>query len=155
MKKLILTSAVLILITAGLFSFTKDDIPAAVKAKFATEYPSVKKVKWDNEEGKFEAHFTLNEVETSVLYDASGNKLETEIEINVSELPKGVADYLAKNYAGEKVKEAAKITNGKGVVTFEAEVKAGDLIFDAKGKFVELKSNKKEKDEDDDDEDKD
>ena len=61
------------------------------------------------------------------------------------------ADYIGKNYAGQKIKEAAKIVDSKKVTTYEAEVKEGDLIFDANGKFlkkvVEAKDKGDEKDE--------
>ena len=156
MKHLILVAAILAIGTVSAFALKGDDTPAAVKTKFAAEYPTVKKVKWENEDGKFEAHFEMNEVETSATYDATGKKLETEVEIQASALPKGVMEYVNKNYPGEKIKETAKITDSNNKVTYEAEVKAGDLIFDSNGKFVELKGKSKEKDEDgeDDDDDK-
>ncbi len=34
------------------------------------------------------------------------------------------------------MKEAAKITDAHGVVTYEAEVKGMDLLFDSAGKFL-------------------
>ena len=148
MKKLFLSLAIVAICAISAFAFGGDNTPAAVKTKFASDYPTVKKVKWDNEDGNYEAHFELNDVETSVLYDATGKKLETEVEIEVSALPKGVMEYVNKNYPKEKVKETAKITDGNGTVTYEAEVKAGDLIFDASGKFLSLKAAAKEKDED-------
>ena len=153
MKKLILSAVVLGIFAVSAFAFGGDDTPAAVKTKFASEYPTVKKVKWDNEDGKFEAHFEVGGVETSATYDASGNKLETESEIETSALPKAVSEYLAKNYAGQKIKEAAKIVDAKGTLMYEAEVKEGDLIFDSNGKFIELKVAKKEDKEDDDEKD--
>ena len=59
----------------------------------------------------------------SCLFDASGNLLETESGIETSDLPKAAADYIGKNYAGQKIKEAAKIVDSKKVTTYEAEVK--------------------------------
>ena len=153
MKKLILSAVVLGIFAVSAFALGGDDTPATVKTKFAADFPTVKKAKWENEDGKYEAHFEVNGVETSATYDATGSRLETESEIDASSLPKGVSEYLTKNYPGEKVKESAKITDAKGTVTYEAEVKAGDLIFDSNGKFIELKVAKKEdKEEEDDDE---
>ena len=61
--------------------------------------------------------------------------------------------YIAKNYAGFKITESAKITDSKGVVTFEAEITKGklkhDLMFDNSGKFLEKKG--KANDEEDED----
>lgn len=68
----------------------------------------------------------------SVLYDINGNLLETEVPIAFTELP-AAAQAMLK---GKKVKEAAKITNAKGAVTYEAEVKHKDILFDAQGNPV-------------------
>ena len=151
MKKLILSAVLLGIFAVSAFAVGGDEIPASVKTKFASEYGTAKKVKWDTEDGKFEASFELNGVEMSATYDGSANKVETESEIEVSALPKGVSEYLAKNHAGQKIKEAAKIVDAKGTVTYEAEVKEGDLIFDSNGNFLSKKDAKDEKDEEDDD----
>ena len=68
--------------------------------------------------------------------DASGNILETEVEINMDNLPANAKSYISKNYAGQKIKESAKITDSKGAVTYEAEVNGKDLIFDSNGNFI-------------------
>jgi hypothetical protein len=70
------------------------------------------------------------------LIDVSGNILETEVEIKIDELPAKAKEYVSKNYAGQKIKETAKITDSKGVVTYEAEIKGKDLIFDSNGNFI-------------------
>lgn len=78
----------------------------------------------------------MAETDYSVLIDASGNILETEVEIKIDELPASAKAYAAQHYAGQKIKEAAKITDSKGAVTYEIEVKGKDLIFDNTGKFL-------------------
>ncbi len=125
------------------------EVPAVVKTKFASLYPNVTKVKWGKEGTGFEAEFELNKVETSANFDASGNLLETETEIALSELPANVNTYIAKNIPGEKIKEASKITDAKGMVTYEAEVKGADYIFDNTGNFI--KKAEEEKDAEDND----
>lgn len=111
------------------------DVPAVVSNAFAKQYAGVTP-KWEKEDGNYEAEFKLNGVETSVVYTAAGELKETEVEIKPSELPAAVNAYIAKNHAGASVKEAAKITDAAGVVTYEAEVKDRDLIFDAKGNLI-------------------
>lgn len=152
MKKILSTLAFIGIFSASAFAFG-EDVPAAVKTKFAAEYPNAKKVKWDNEDGKYEVHFEVNGAETSATYDANANKLATESEVEVSALPKGIADYFAKNHPGQKIQEAVKITDDKGTITYEAESKAGDFIFDANGNFLNKKEKKEEKEDDDDDDD--
>jgi hypothetical protein len=58
------------------------------------------------------------------------------VEIELNQLPKGVLDYVKKNYKDVSVKEAAKITDANGIVTYEAEIKGMDLLFDNNGKFI-------------------
>ena len=64
------------------------------------------------------------------------------MEINVDALPSNVRDYVSKHHVGEKIKEAAKISDSKGTITYEAEIKGKDLIFDSNGNFVKEVNNK-------------
>jgi hypothetical protein len=113
----------------------EQQVPAVVKAALTKAYPAAKDIKWDKEEGKYEASFDLNKTDHSVLFEADGKIAQTEVEIELNQLPKGVVEYIQSHYK-EKAKEAAKITDANGTVTFEAEIKGKDLIFDTNGKFV-------------------
>jgi len=68
--------------------------------------------------------------------------MESEVEIKESELPKGVADYIAKNLTGKKVKEAAKITDAAGKVSYEVEIDNVDYIFDSNGSLIKKEVEK-------------
>ncbi|MEO5642889.1 MAG: hypothetical protein ABIQ40_08905 [Bacteroidia bacterium] len=114
----------------------ETEVPAAVKAAMAKQYPAIKDVEWEKEGANYEAGFDLNKVETSVVITPAGVILETESEIAVSALPKAATDYLVKNLPGKKIKEAAKLTDANGTVTFEAEVNDADYIFDSNGNFI-------------------
>ena len=122
------------------FSFAQKiqekDVPATVKTSFNKTYPTAKEVKWDKEGANYEASFDANEIDNSVLFDASGNVVETEAEIELNQLPSGVLEYVKTNYSNQKVKEAAKITDAKGVITYEVELKGMDVLFDNSGKFI-------------------
>lgn len=137
MRKLALV-IVAVMITS--LSFTQklqeNDVPSPVKTAFQKHYPNIKKVKWDKEGEKFEASFDMNKIDNSVLFDAQGNIVETEVEIELSQLPKGVLEYVKANYKGQDVKEAAKINDANGIVVFEVEIKGLDLLFDKNGKFI-------------------
>lgn len=117
------------------------DVPAAVKEKFVSLYPDVKNEKWDAEDGNFEAEFSISKTETSVLFDKDGNVLETETEMNPSDLPAPVLDYCKTNMPDKKIKEASKIVDSKGKVTFEAEVDKVDYIFDDSGNLLSNKQD--------------
>lgn len=112
------------------------EIPAAVKLAFANHYPTVKKVKWDKEQSGYEAGFKLNNTLQSVLFDITGKVLETETEITVNALPFAAQNYLAKTFKNAKIKEAAKITDMKGKMTYEAEINGKDILFDVNGTVI-------------------
>ena len=112
------------------------DVPETVKASLQNKYPEAKELKWEKENGNYEAAFKEGKTEYSLLIDASGNIIETEVDISFGELPAAAKDYISKNYPGQKIKETAKIIDAKGIVTYEAEVKGEDLIFDNTGKYL-------------------
>jgi opacity protein-like surface antigen len=114
----------------------EKDIPALVKTGLQKQFPNAKNIKWEKEKSNYEAGFKLNGADYSALISTSGNLLETEESITIDKLPAVVKDYVSKNYPGKKIKESAKITDAKGVVTYEAEVNDTDLIFDSSGKFL-------------------
>ncbi len=133
-----------------LFSFTcvsnaqrlkESDVPTAVKTAFVKMYPGAISVEWEMENSKYEAEFKENNVETSAIFEANGTYVQTEVEIAVSSLPEAVREYVSKNLAGKKIKEAAKIIDAKGTITYEAEVGGKDYIFDASGVFLKIDSD--------------
>lgn len=117
-------------------SFAQKNIPNEVKTAFAKKYPNVTKVKWEKENGDYEAGFTVDKIENSVLLDAKGNMLETEVAIETNKLSKEILAYVAKSYAGKKIKGAAKINSTKEGVIYEVEINGKDVLFDETGKFL-------------------
>lgn len=152
--KTILVMAVVVLTsaTACAQKVKESELPAGVKEAFAKKYPGAK-AEWEKEGADYEAEFDLNKVESSAVFDGAGTFKELEQEIKVAELPKGVADYCTKHFAGYKIEEAARITDAGGKVSYEAEMKKGkehfDAMFDDKGSFLkksEPSSKEEEKD---------
>lgn len=132
----ILLAVMLTAASANAQKIQDKDVPATVKTALQNKYPQAKELKWEKENGNYEAEFEVSETDYSVLLDASGNILETEIEIKLDELPANAKEYVSKNHSGQKIKEAAKITDAKGTITYEAEIKGTDLIFDSNGNFI-------------------
>ncbi|OOQ57218.1 hypothetical protein BC343_16060 [Mucilaginibacter pedocola] len=127
---------------ASAFALTANaqtKVPAAVKSAFETAYPGVKTVKWEKEKSDYEAGFKQGSSEISAVFKADGTQLESELEIKATELPAAVTTYVKEHYKGAAIKEAAKITKtATGEVTYEAEVKGKDLLFDKDGKFIKV-----------------
>lgn len=137
MKKSVILLASMFAVTFTNAQKVSDkEVPTAVKTTLQKKYPNAKEIKWEKEKVNYEAEFNVNETDYSLLIDGSGYILETEIEIKVDELPAKAKEYVKKKYAGQKIKEAAKITDSKGVVTYEVEIKGKDLIFDNNGNFI-------------------
>lgn len=137
MKKLILLLTIVAFASQSQAQKLKSkNVPAAVKAAFSNSYPSVKDVDWSKDGINFEAEYDSKQGDMSVTYSIDGRLIETEMEIPKSSLPQSIMDYVKKNYNEDEVKEASKITDAKGVVTYEAEVKGKDLIFDLNGNFI-------------------
>lgn len=137
MKKTAVTMVAMLFATLTFAQKMQEkNVPANVKSTFLKMYPTAKEVKWVKEDEKYEASFDLNKTDNSVLMDAQGNITETEVEIELNGLPKGILDYVKTHYAGKQAKEGSKITDAKGIVTYEVAIKAMDLIFDNNGKFI-------------------
>ncbi|UPT71012.1 MAG: PepSY-like domain-containing protein [Flavobacterium sp. JAD_PAG50586_2] len=139
MKKSVIIVVALVLSTIAFAQKVKaTKVPEIVSKSLLSKYPNAKNVKWDKEENNYEASFESNKIENSVLFNSNGKIIETEVEITAAQLPKSILNYIGKNYKDQKVKEAAKIISEKGIVTYEAEIKGKDLLFDENGKLLSV-----------------
>jgi hypothetical protein len=137
MKKI---TAIVMLVAAGLFlscesKLKESQVPAPVRAAFEKQHPGTKG-KWEKEEGNYEVSFDKDGKEQSLVINETGTILETEYSIPVTELPAPVAGYIKDHYNGAEIKDAAKITNNKGEIMYEAAIKGKDVIFDANGNYL-------------------
>ena len=150
MKKLMLLLVCMIFFALSFAQKPNQETPTAAKTAFATKYPKAQKVKWSVEKpGEYEVEFTINEVATSALYNATGKLLETEAEVKDSELPQAVKATIAKDFAGYKIDEIEKSTNAEGISSYEMEASKGkskfEVSFDINGKLISKKLLKEEK----------
>ncbi|MGZ5248306.1 MAG: PepSY-like domain-containing protein, partial [Flavitalea sp.] len=122
--------------TARAQKIKEAKVPGPVKEAFSKQYQGTKVEKWEKDDANYEAEFEVNKVEASAVYDSNGNFIESMIELEESELPKAVTDYIASNLHGKKIKEAAKITNATGRISYKAEVDREEYIFDSDCSFV-------------------
>ncbi|HEV7782175.1 MAG TPA: PepSY-like domain-containing protein [Chitinophagaceae bacterium] len=110
-------------------------VPATIKESFARQFPGIT-ARWEKEDGKYEAGFKQDGHEMSALFDSNGVMTESEIEIELSELPANVKEYIKTRYNGASIKETAKIILPGGKTQYEAEIKGRDIIFDSQGNFI-------------------
>lgn len=124
----------------------RNKAPQAVQTVMKNMYPGISKINWSNEKGDtWEAEFKNNGIKTSVTFRANGSVKEVEEEISFANFPKTALDYIEQNFPDEKIKEIAKITNANGMITYEAEIKGTDYIFDAHGNPLKTKNERAEK----------
>ncbi|MCS4163993.1 MULTISPECIES: PepSY-like domain-containing protein [Sphingobacterium] len=137
MKRLIFILALMVSVSlAKAQEVSEKKVPSVIRLAFQQKYPNVKSVKWEKEKGNYEAGFKDGKINYSVLINAAGDIIETEVGIPAGELPADAKAYVIKNYPHKNIKEAAKITDARNNVSYEAEVDGRDLIFDDKGKFL-------------------
>lgn len=117
----------------------KADVPDAVMSAFNSAHPDARDVEWEKEGEYYEVEFEEGRVEMEIVYDIEGNVIETEIEIDVSDLPDAIVKYINDNYSDYKIDEAEKIENGEGVL-YEVEIEYKrselELMFDGNGNFL-------------------
>lgn len=128
------------LLLVSFTAFAKDaKVPKPVKDSFSKLYPKVTHVKWDKEGTDFEASFKVDGKDMSVLFSKDAILIETETEVETSQLPQAAQDYISANFKDYKIKVVAKIVKVTGGVSFEAEITKGskkkELFFDANGKL--------------------
>lgn len=118
-------------------------IPTEVRKAFFAAHPNVKKVEWEIEDdGTYEAEFKMDGEEVSANYSATGELLETEVEIKKKALPAAVLAAIAAQFPDHEIEEAARITYPDGRVVYEAELEGADdvkfdAIFSADGTLIE------------------
>jgi hypothetical protein len=123
-KSAILLGAMFAVSFANAQKVSDKEVPTVVKNTLQKSYPNAKEIKWEKEKANYEAEFEVNETDYSLLIDVSGNILETEVEIKIDELPAKAKEYVSKNYAGQKIKETAKIPTAKALLLTKQKSKA-------------------------------
>ncbi len=142
MKKIIGITAILFAMSSATFAQENEsnehiNVPSVVKNALQKKYPEAKKVTWEKENGNYEANWGGKSGEdNSVQFTPSGEFIEIVKAMPASDLPKPVFTYVKQHYKGAKITEAGKVTDAKGNLSYEAEIKGRDVIFDKDGNFV-------------------
>jgi hypothetical protein len=114
-----------------------SEVPQVVKTALSKKYPEATKVSWEKENGNYEANWGGGSGEDNAAqFTPEGVFVEIEKAIPLNELPAAVISYVKEHGNGAKIKEAARVTDANGKVTYEAEVKGKDLVFDENGNYL-------------------
>jgi len=100
--------------------------PENVQKAFEGKFPDATDVKWGKENSKeWEANFTENGVKMSANFKTTGEWVETERQIDVSELPEAVTSEIKKLHPKGEIKAAYRIDSASDGIKYEADVKTG------------------------------
>ena len=136
MKKIILMIAMAGLITqAKSQTVYQKDVPVIVVKTFTTSYPNVNDVDWSRDGNYYVAEYDVNETPMYVVYDMTGNYIQSKQKIKSSQLPISIMSYVKTNYKEDEIRRAYKLTDSNGVVSYKVKVKGDYLLFDADGNF--------------------
>lgn len=115
---------------------TKKQLPVAVQAKFSQLNPGVSTEKWGKEGGNYEAEYMVGKVEHTTVLSPLGILVQTETDIKPGLLPVPVLAAVKKANPGAKISEAAEIIDPTGKISYEAEIKGIDYIYDISGTLI-------------------
>jgi hypothetical protein len=135
-------------------SINNNGIPENVLKTFNQNYPEAKNVEWEMEGNNYEAVYTENNLERSIVYNKEGVIILTESQINITDLSDNIKNYINENYPASEIEKAEKEDSNEGIF-FEVEVKNDDekvvLVFDSNGNFLKIEKDDEDKEDDMDD----
>ncbi|GAB4492063.1 MAG: hypothetical protein OHK0045_18910 [Raineya sp.] len=126
-----------------------EQVPSSIISAFQSKFPNAKDIEWEMDNSDFEVNFEIGKVEWSAKFDSGGKLLETEQEINVSQIPQNVRQAIESEYPNCKIEEAEQVTLADNSVVYEIEVEKDKKSFEVQvsidGKILK-KSEKTETD---------
>ncbi len=149
MKKIVvlLSACLLISLMGYTQKITPDKVPAPVKQAFAKKFPAATDAKYEMEKKNYEITFKDKGVGMSANFNPTGKWLETETAIMESDLPEEVSTAIAKDFAGFKISEVAKIETPDKPLIYEMDLKKDkegyEAQFSPKGDVLKKKPLKK------------
>jgi hypothetical protein len=143
--------AIITIAPLGAQKVSSDKIPATVINAFKAKFPGATKIKWEIAEAKdYEAEFKLDGVEYSANFAQDGTWLETETEMEVSQLPQAVSQAITKDFAGFKIEEAEKTETSDHKTYYEVEISKDKETLEVQISTTGAIMNRMEKKEDND-----
>lgn len=137
--KNVIFSLVALLFSSSVLAQTIDEkeVPHIVKSTFLISYPDLTNVQWEKEKELYKVHYVVKNIAQTMVLDPNGNVLKSATSITIKQLPATALTYIKKNYRYKKIKSAARITDARGVVTFEVKVASKTLSFTKKGVYID------------------
>ena len=113
--------------------------PAAAAAAFAAAHPAATGARWTAEGDDVEVAFSEAGTDMAIVYDAAGAERAVETKGALADLPAPVQAAVARDHAGQRLREAATIVED-GETTYEVLVDVDgtptDVAYHADGTLV-------------------
>lgn len=114
-------------------------VPEKIESAFSTKYENAKEIKWENEDGIWEAEFKLDGVDYEAMYDQNGEWAETGHEVEQTEIPDIIMNSINTDYGDRTILEVEKYDSREGEY-FKVMLQKGGSVEEArfypKGKTV-------------------
>ncbi len=127
-----------------------DKVPLVVVQALQNRFPAAAAVEWKLKTGNiYEAEFTVNSKEITVMFDAMGKWLETESAIDSSEVPGTVSNAATARFPGYKIVETQSVQRvNRQPLDYELHLDNGKLIakvqFSGDGRVLSQSSKPKQ-----------
>jgi biopolymer transport protein ExbD len=108
------------------------DIPEPITKSVKDLYPNAQEINWSVKDGEYESQFKVDEKEIKLLLDEKGKVLESEIEIDVEELPQAVKQVLEERFDDLEVDEVVRIEK-EDIINYEVEF---EIMFAEDGSML-------------------
>lgn len=115
----------------------EKDVPVPVKAAFHKVHPNIYVVSWTQQDNNYKVEYTINKVNISNTYEATGKLVNIETDILISTLPVVIGAYVKANYNNSGINQAFRINDKNGLINYKISLIGKSLLFDSRGSFIE------------------
>ncbi len=128
---LLLHISLFISFSATAQKISADQVPVSVLNAFKNKFANATNLKWEKENtSDYEVNFKLDKEEISARFDSNGKWIETETEIEKTQLPQAIQVIIINQFAGWKIIEATLVDDVKHGKCYEVEIKKEKEKFD-------------------------
>lgn len=151
--KTIVCVVLLVILSTQVWAHPNSNVPDIVKSSFAKKYQDATDIEWeqdDDEEGdNWEVEYEIKSKEYSSLFDKNGKWIQTETEINISDLPSNAKATITKKFKNFKIIEVESLEDTSGnfyVIKIKNGKKEMEVTTNLKGEFIRQELEKEDKD---------
>lgn len=124
-------------------SCNEKKVPREIQLKFLELEPSAHNIDWSLKGDLYRLHYTLDKHFYTSYFDKEGNWLETEFEMDESDLPIAISNTIAEKFNDYSIVDIERVNTADSKVLFEIDLKKGDkiydILFDESGKILRKK----------------